>query len=151
MDFSMKNELIIAFTRKTNKRTARIFCRNFRHCCVIFPIGRDALPARPNRTAWQAVPANYILVQIGCDGVRLIPVGMRELRRMKRQGWEMLKVERGKLKVEMENFQYFNFQLSTFNFLSCVGFAKRAMGIRDPFIWTPDQLYKKIRQSRIFL
>ncbi|MDR1207670.1 MAG: hypothetical protein LBK26_04635 [Rickettsiales bacterium] len=124
----MNNNIIIAFIHKTNKFWARIFCRNFRHCCVIFTMRADGV-------------LQNVLVQIGGDGVRLIPVGMRELQRMKRQGWKFVNMGvRGNAP-----------RAAAPQFLSCVGFAKRALGIRNPFVWTPDQLYKKIRASRGFV
>ena len=129
----MPNELIIAFTRNTSKKTSKIICRNFRHCCVLFPIG----------------PGNkYTLVQIGIDGVRLCPIDAAAMRRMKKNGWEMIKVQSSKCKVQCQTRLYLNFELCTLNFLTCVGFAKRAIGIRNPFIWTPDQLYRKVVSNK---
>ena len=34
-----------------------------------------------------------------------------------------------------------------FTCLTCVSFAKRALNIRNPFIWTPDQLFRFIVQN----
>ena len=122
----MKNKLIIAFTTSTTKLWPRIFCRHFRHCCVLFPETRD----------------RFILVQIGSDGVRAMRVDARGLHRMKKNGWVLVKVKMVK---------NFGPRFLAFNFLSCVGFAKRAIGMRNPFIWTPDQLYKKMRLSPHFI
>lgn len=118
-----KNDIVVAFTHNSNKKTARVFCRRFRHCCVLFPAGNGG----------------FTLVQIGLNGVRLIPVGPREIKIMKKQGWKFAKTQ---IKP-CESY--------SFNFLTCVGFAKRALGIRNLFIWTPDQLYNKLRQRRSLL
>ncbi|MCL2538411.1 MAG: hypothetical protein FWF34_01145 [Alphaproteobacteria bacterium] len=121
----MNKNIIIAFTRNTNKKSAQIFCRNFRHCCVLLPSSKK-----------------YILVQIGIDGVRLIPVGAREMNAMKKNGWVF---------VGANNYlpQSMAKKLSPLQLLTCVGFAKRALGIRNPFILTPDQLYKKIKGANL--
>jgi hypothetical protein len=31
--------------------------------------------------------------------------------------------------------------------ITCVSFVKHTLGIRAPFVWTPDQLYKKIKKA----
>ncbi|MCL2331472.1 MAG: hypothetical protein FWC61_02910 [Proteobacteria bacterium] len=183
----MRNdEPIIAFTEKTGKILPQIFCRRFRHCCVLFPyncppswgglspdratgggylrkssrkppLARVNAGTPPHRgpratgcVAWGGHEGGelYTLIQIGIDGVRLIPVGARELRRLQRAGWEMVnvkrKMENGKL---MACNPHLPFTICHFpSFLSCVGFAKRAAGINNPFIWTPDQLYRKLKK-----
>ena len=113
--------MIIAFTNKTSKIIPRIFCRRFRHCCVIFDAGRQK-----------------ILVQIGIDGVRLIPVSPAAVARMQRNGWTMVEIKNNPDRPTINRIPHINI-------LTCVGFAKRAAGIRNPFIWTPDGLYKQIR------
>jgi hypothetical protein len=79
----------------------------------------------------------YILVQVGIDGVRLIPIGAREIRIMKKNGWVFIEA-RGNAPFHWAQ------NITSLQLLTCVGFAKRATGIRDPFIWTPDGLYEKI-------
>jgi len=121
----MKNDnLIIAFTEKTGKILPRIFCRRFRHCCVLFPSEKN----------------EFILVQIGIDGVRLIPVGARELRRLEHAGWVLVG-------AGFARPHDLGGQTPPLQFLTCVGFAKRATGINNPFIWTPDQLYRKLKRK----
>ena len=142
------SNLLIAFTRRSNKFWARVFCRHFRHCVVLFP----ACDAIPHLRGLPDSAVKYILVQIGIDGIRLFAVDARAMRRMKRAGWVFVEIKNGKLKMKNERLKIgthkiFNFQFLTFNFLSCVGFAKRAIGIRALFIWTPDKLYKKIRRN----
>lgn len=132
--------MIIAFTHKTSKRLARILCRRFRHCCVIFDAGRQK-----------------ILVQIGIDGVRLIPVDAAAMRRMRQTGWVMVKVRNKEKGIRNKTglcrrkqlfptalTKTYSLFLIPFSFLTCVGFAKRAMGTKNPFIWTPDGLYREL-------
>jgi len=83
------------------------------------------------------------LIQIATDGVKVFRLGAREIRRLERAGW--IFIECGMLKLESEISAYGKIQLSSFNipqFLTCVGFAKRAVGIRAPFVLTPDQLFR---------
>jgi len=127
------SNLLVAFTRNSNKFWARVFCRHFRHCVVLFPMD-----------------AQYILVQIGIDGVRLFAVDAAAIRRMKRAGWVFVKV------VGADNYPprarkralYRAQYIAPLQLLTCVGFAKRAVGIRASFIWTPDQLYKHLHHRR---
>jgi hypothetical protein len=117
-----QNDIIIAFAPKTTKLLPRLLCRKYRHCCVIFPV------AAQRRT----------LVQIGADGVRLFPVNARALRRMEQAGWVMARVEKPKGRAPGLHAPGLP------SFLTCVGFAKKAAGIRNPMVWTPGQLYRII-------
>jgi hypothetical protein len=125
----MKNHpAMIAFSPHSTKLFAQLFCHRFKHCCVLFPARRG----------------EYILIQIGIDGVRLIQIGAREIKIMKSKGWAFVEIKDKKEKKTNYKtnltilFSFFPF----ISLLTCVGFAKRALGIRAPFIWTPDALYK---------
>jgi hypothetical protein len=111
-----QKRIIIGFCPRSGKSFARIICRNFKHCVVLFPSGKK-----------------YILVQIGADGIRAFFIGLRVISRMRKDGWEFL---------ETRNVSRITHRV---NMLTCVGFAKRAAGIGDRFVLTPDQLYKKIK------
>ncbi|MCL2338462.1 MAG: hypothetical protein FWC51_00730, partial [Proteobacteria bacterium] len=88
----------------------------------------------------------HILVQIGIDGVRLFAIDAAAQRRMKKAGWEFVNVGAN------ENSPISWAQhVAPLQFLTCVGFAKRAMGMHAPFVWTPDQLYKKLSRCDNFL
>ena len=76
-----------------------------------------------------AVVDGDVLIQVASDGIRCFPVGSAEIRRLESAGWFFVKRDCQSAK--------FNCQ-----FLTCVGFAKRALGIRRPFIWTPDGLFR---------
>ncbi|MDR2412964.1 MAG: hypothetical protein LBD50_02005 [Rickettsiales bacterium] len=114
--------MLIGFTSKSSKILPRILCKNFRHCIVLFNNRRRG----------------YILAQIALDGVRLVPIGAHEIKKLQSAGWIFVKSNpkksRGRPMVP--------------NFLTCVGFAKRALGINKPFIWTPDQLYKYLNNRK---
>ena len=129
--------MIIAFTTNTSKRISRILCRHFRHCVVIF----------------EQEPGTYILAQIGIDGVRLIPLKTRDLNKLKFAGWELLDINLACGTADHNTT--INRTATNHNddhktarphhcitLLTCVGFAKRALSIQNPFIWTPDQLYR---------
>ena len=79
-----------------------------------------------------------VLIQVGYDGVRAFRVGSREIKKLERAGWVFLE-----LRVESGELKY-----NAFQFLTCVGFAKRALGIQNPFIWTPDQLFIHVHKCR---
>ena len=80
-----------------------------------------------------------VLIQVGLDGVRAFRVRAREIQRLERAGWVFLE-----LRVQSSEFR-----VSRFGLLTCVGFAKRAAGIRNPLIWTPDQLFRAIARNKI--
>jgi len=110
--------MIVGFTTKTSARFSPFFCPLFRHCAVI---------------------ADGILIQVATDGIRCFRCGRAEIRRLERAGWVFLE-----LGVRNEELGMFFVP----NFLTCVGFAKRAAGIRNPFILTPDGLFKAMLKIR---
>jgi hypothetical protein len=73
-----------------------------------------------------------ILAQIGMNGIRIIPVGDNEIKILESHGGVFVEAAAQNRK--------------TCNALTCVGFAKRALGISKPFIWTPDQLYRYLKK-----
>lgn len=123
--------MLIGFSQKTSKTLARIFCRHFRHCIVLFPA--DTVMGMTAR-------GTYILIQIGTDGVRLIQVGTPEIRKLKSAGWTFLAIPSDTHVPQLKH------HWARPGLLTCVGFAKRALGIKNPFIWTPDQLYRYLNK-----
>ena len=115
--------MIIGFTNKTSKILPQIFCRNFRHCVVLFPT---------------RIRTSHYLAQVGVDGIRLIRIDSLGIKKLQSAGW--IFINPGKQPVKSKYY------LPTINLLTCVGFAKRALGIRNPFIWTPDQLYRYLKK-----
>jgi len=113
--------MIVAFCPHSRKPATRLLCRRFRHCCVLFPSDGK----------------KYTLVQIGADGVRLCIIGPREIRIMKKSGWKFVG----------GRFPRPGGGAPPLQLLTCVGFAKRALGIRAPFVWTPDGLYKQLTSN----
>lgn len=109
--------MIIGFTENTSKFISKLLCKRFRHCVVIFDMHDNG----------------YILAQIATDGIKMIPIGIPELEKLKSSGWVFVNAS-----IERANHK----RRFSLNILSCVGFAKRAMGIHHPFIWTPDALYR---------
>lgn len=113
----IKNKMLIGFTHTSSAVLPRFFCRIFRHSAVVI---------------------DGVLIQIATDGVRCFPVGPREIRRLENAGWVFIKCNLQSAKFNC------NLHFANCTFLTCVGFAKRAAGIRAPFIWTPDQLFRKL-------
>lgn len=143
--------MIIGFTRKTSKILARVFCKNFRHCIVIFEMARGKM----------------ILVQIGSDGVRLIPINKMGIQKLVNSGWVFVQILDKKSSQAVipagpeihctKSYFYFKNTISflpcpvfpSINILTCVGFAKRATRIKNPLIWTPDALYKNLIKKNL--
>lgn len=48
--------------------------------------------------------------------------------------------------VELTNYNGYSHQLGIPMLKSCVGLAKAALGISNPLIWTPKQLYNHLRK-----
>jgi hypothetical protein len=115
--------MIIGFTTKTSKFISKLLCKKFRHCIVIF---------EPADTGMQNT---YILVQIAQDGIKLISIGAPQLQKLKHTGWVFIE------KPAQEKHLHHLFS-GIPSLLTCVGFAKRALSINKPFIWTPDGLYR---------
>jgi hypothetical protein len=108
----MNKKIIIGFTHKTSAILPKFFCPVFRHCAVVI---------------------DGTFVQIGTDGIRMFRVRAREIKKLENAGWIFVELAISNEKLEM--------QKNHFSLLTCVGFAKRALGIRAPFVWTPDQLF----------
>ena len=111
--------MIIGFTTKTSKKISKIFCKRFKHCAILLD-NNDS----------------YTFIQIATDGIRTIIISDKEIKLLKDSGWVFINV---KTKQNKYNFP---------TMLTCVGFAKRAFGITNPFLWTPDALYKYLLKNR---
>ncbi|MDR0319390.1 MAG: hypothetical protein LBH81_01480 [Rickettsiales bacterium] len=113
---------LIGFTPNTRRRLVRVFCRKYRHCAVV-----DL--------------ENMILIQIGIDGVRLVRIDAGGLGRLAAHGWVFVLAKPRRSPKGGGGAQ--------FNILNCVGFAKRCLGIRNPFILTPLDLYRHLVKNMI--
>ncbi len=72
------------------------------------------------------------MYQTGGGRVTEIPLSLRDLKILERHGWVFIQVS--EFRVQSSD--------KTKNCFTCVTFAKRVLGIRNPFIITPYQLYK---------
>jgi hypothetical protein len=109
--------VIIAFAPKSSKILPNIFCKNFKHCAVIVP--------DENGFVMHQFVAHKNIVQI--------PVTGRDIKILGAHGWRFVY-------VPCELHQPF-----PPNVFTCVGLAKYAVKFRSPFIFTPDALYKAIK------
>lgn len=48
--------------------------------------------------------------------------------------------------IELSSYTAYKFQLGIPMLRSCVGLVKSTLGIRNPFIWTPKQLYTYLKR-----
>lgn len=112
--------MLIGFTHNTGKILPRIFCRKFRHCAIILE--------------QKDIKYKYIMLQVGFGRVNFIPLQKRDLKILEQNGWVFLQ----------QKCYLNNYKLSP----TCVSFAKRALGIRAPFVLTPYQLFKYLKKCR---
>jgi hypothetical protein len=79
----------------------------------------------------------YVLRHKICGGVQILELSARDLRILKRSGWVFVNINAAAAK---------DFPKTGFG-LTCVGFAKRCMGLRAPLVQTPLQLYRMIKEA----
>ena len=123
----MKRKIFVGWTTKTSAILPKFFCPLFRHCVVV---------------------VDGVLIQIGVDGIRAFKVGMREIKKLEDAGWvfTQLTMNNEQCKINAAKKTDCSFFIVNYSFLTCVGFAKRALGIRAPFVWTPDQLFRLVHE-----
>ena len=110
--------IIVAFSTKTSKLLPRIFCRGMRHVALITPACSGG--------------GRLILHQFVRPGrVVPIPIRHRDLAVLGRYGWRFVYLSGGNMRAARG--------------LTCVGYAKRAAQIDAPWVFTPDGLYKYLR------
>ena len=106
----------IAFSKKTHKIYARLFCKRFRHCAPI-------IKTRTGFILYQFVNRNNIVP---------LKIKSRDLEILKNHGWIFVPYKTHKKTT-----------LST-NPITCVQFTKKICHIKNWKIQTPDQLFKFI-------
>lgn len=120
--------MLIGFTHNTSKILPKIFCRRFRHCAII----------QSSKCKVQSANMFAMYQFVRYKKIVAIPISMAGLKVLKKHGWVFIKIN-----------QKLNFELCNLNFVSCVGMVKRALGIRNPFIQTPDALYRYITKKPV--
>ncbi len=108
--------IIIAFSNKTSKILPKIFCQKFKHCA----------PIAVNKNG------QLIMYQFVRQGnIAQIKIRMRDIKILGQYGWKFIympcALPRG-----------FNGRGAR----TCVGLCKRAIGIKNVTIQTPDALHK---------
>ena len=117
----MKRKIFVGFACGTSAWLPKFFCPLFRHCAVVM---------------------DGFFIQIGTDGARLFRAGPREIKKLENAGWVFVECETAAAPNNPA-------ALRMPQFLTCVGFAKRALGIRKALIWTPDQLYRLVMSYEV--
>ena len=148
--------MIIGFIHKTSKILPRIFCQKFRHCAIILEHNKH----------------RYIMVQIRLGNVQLIPLKKRDLKILTQHGWVFIPLDKGgksfnepskfsdleglfdSMQILTNNPPIFIYSLRSLikipplsRGMTCVSFAKRTLNINAPFVWTPYQLYKYLKNK----
>ena len=115
--------MIIGFSKKTSKILPKILCKNFRHCALILELNKK----------------QYLLLNPYFKKINIFLLNKRDLEILKQNGWVFIKIKPDKT----------NLYTSVKSNISCVWFVKNAIGIHNLFIWTPDQLYKKLTKNKL--
>jgi hypothetical protein len=82
----------------------------------------------------------YLFIHKVKTGVHIMEISSRDLKILEKNGWVFVETQ--------YNANHLNSDPGlrrgdgTLNSVSCVVMARRALGIRNPFIFTPDQLYR---------
>lgn len=108
---------IIAFSNKSNKFLAKLFCKNFKHVAPIY--------VHKNK---------MILYQfVKHNNIKKIELKLRDLFILQKHGWQFL-VFAGQL----------NTAVNTKLCFTCVQLTKTMIKLKSPWIQTPEALYKKL-------
>lgn len=118
--------MIIGFSEKTSKILPKIFCKKFCHCAVIIEQMANSREIR------------YLMLNPSFGKVDLFLLKNRDLKILKNHGWTFIHINQNQKRI--------SFLFSITYAISCVGFAKRALNIKKPLIWTPDQLYRHLKK-----
>lgn len=115
--------LYIGFSTKTHKIYARIFCKKFKHVAPVLITNKKCI-------LYQFVRPNKIV---------LMPIKKRDLNVLEQHSWKFIRYDckftpRKAIKTKPIN---------------CVQFVKRACGIKNIKIQTPDALLKYITTNNI--
>ncbi len=111
--------IIIAFSSKSSKTFANVFCRKYKHVAPIVPHGNHLI-------MYQFVRPGY---------VTQIKLNAKDLNILKSHGWRFVYVDGVSLAWDFD-------AESTY---TCVHLAKSAIHIKDMFVQTPLALYKKLK------
>ena len=114
--------IIIAFSTHTSKIIPRLVCGRFKHVAVIIPM--------PDASR-QMVMKQFIRPGQIAD----IALSPRDLRVLGRGGWRFVYVTGATAR-----------NISGRGCMTCVAYAKRAIGLRHALIQTPDALYKHLNR-----
>ena len=109
--------IIIGFSNRTSKILPKLLCKNFKHVAIIVPTADTA-------TMMQFVKYNQIVPII---------IKLRDIKILEKFGWEFLMLPRKYKDIPPHP-----------RALTCVQFAKHAIGLKNIWIQTPWQLYKKL-------
>lgn len=118
--------MIIGFSKKTSKIIPKIFCKKFCHCAVLIPhktTGKEQI---------------YLLLNPSIGKIDIFLLKSRDLKILEKHGWFFIQINH-----KQENIPV----LCSIKYsLTCVGFAKQALGIKNPWILIPDQLYRYLKK-----
>jgi hypothetical protein len=114
-------QIIIGFTTKTGKVMPGLFCRHFKHCGIFIAGKRN----------------KYLLIHKVKNGIQTLVLSKRDIEILKQHGWIFIGT---KLPNSYSLF------IIPYSF-TCVSLVKRILNMHDPFILTPDALYKTIARK----
>ena len=114
--------IIIGFSANSSKLLPRIFCRFFRHCAPIIHIKKN----------------RYIMLQfVQRRKISLISMTTREINLLSAYGWKFVTVNKAAPRRLTKKL---------YNVNSCVELCKLLLEIKSLFVFTPMDLYKKLKR-----
>lgn len=117
---------IVAYTGKTSFRCLRLLDRKFRHCLAIVP-----------------VPPFWVVVDSLANRLSLSVMDSRGL------GEFMVTLHRYGYRCQVTRTKSLPKRRLSLLPCTCVETVKRALGILDPFVLTPKQLYNRIKENNL--
>ncbi|MCL1891830.1 MAG: hypothetical protein FWF97_00840 [Alphaproteobacteria bacterium] len=168
--FTHKTSKILPKIFCRNFRHCAVITENPSRQLVAFTRIRTDAKRRANKE--KRTKNKYIMIQVGFGAIKFIPLQKRDLKILEQHGWMFVPlVKGGKFLGEQREPRNLGGLFCNTRTLhdnppillnsphsgslskippltrgtTCVGFAKRALGIRRPLIWTPDQLYRHIQ------
>ena len=118
--------IIIAASNKTNKTLSRLLCKNWKHVAPIVA-NNNKLTLYQFTRAWRhATPIN---------------LQWRDMKILEQHGWIFIPLPYAQTNTNIEKIRA----------VTCVAFTKRAIGLSDIKIQTPNQLIKAIIRQKLIL
>ena len=109
----------VGFSTKSHKIIARIFCKKFRHCAPVYVGTKKCI-------LYQFVSPKKIYP---------IQIKQRDIKILAQHGWTFIRYD---CKLNLQDAKHAK---------TCVQYTKRAIGIKNAIIQTPDDLFRYLKHE----